>query len=165
MKNQQHSSVTNEHYTPKFIVEAARAAMGSIDLDPASCDIANTVVGAENYYTIDDDGLSKEWLGNVFLNPPGGRGSAKKWWAKLMKERWDKFIFVGFSIEILQTTQGLVCVQPYHYHLCFPSKRIAFLNENLEPQTSPTHANVIIGGGMTRDIFEKSFRHIGACKT
>ncbi len=69
----QHSSKSNEHYTPPEVCELARAALGGeIDLDPASCEQANTIVRARRYFTRRDDGLSLPWTGeNVFLNPPG----------------------------------------------------------------------------------------------
>ena len=48
MINQDSGSV--EYYTPAYIVEAAREAMGSIGLDPASCEKANQIVQAAVYY-------------------------------------------------------------------------------------------------------------------
>jgi len=64
------SNGNNEWYTPKEYIEAARSVMGSIDIDPASCDFANRIVQARNYYTVKEDGLSYPWHGNVWLNPP-----------------------------------------------------------------------------------------------
>lgn len=64
------NSGNNEWYTPKEIIDAAREVMGEIDLDPASSELANKTVRAEKFYTINSDGLTKEWHGRIWLNPP-----------------------------------------------------------------------------------------------
>ncbi|MBV8771497.1 MAG: hypothetical protein JO166_04065 [Deltaproteobacteria bacterium] len=46
---------------PPEIVKAVRRLMGGIDLDPASNEIAQEVVGAARYFTKDDDALPHEW--------------------------------------------------------------------------------------------------------
>ncbi len=74
--NALHSSQSNEHYTPVEIVDLAFCALGGIDLDPASCSTANRIVGARHYFTKEQNGLTREWHGRVFLNPPGGRCDA-----------------------------------------------------------------------------------------
>jgi len=60
-------------YTPKWLVDNIREILGSIDTDPMSCDVAQTIVKAQNYYTKENSGLDKEWYGNVFMNPPYSR--------------------------------------------------------------------------------------------
>lgn len=64
------NSHDEEWYTPSCYIESARKVMGSIDLDPASCATANKTVSANAFYTAEDDGLSQEWSGNVWLNAP-----------------------------------------------------------------------------------------------
>jgi ParB family chromosome partitioning protein len=59
-----------EWYTPQNIIEMARCVMGNIDLDPASCAIANDAVKADEFYDQESDGLLQNWRGNVWLNPP-----------------------------------------------------------------------------------------------
>ena len=56
-----------EWYTPSAYVEAAREAMGSIDLDPASCEQAQQTIQADKFYTATDDGLSQPCFGNAWL--------------------------------------------------------------------------------------------------
>jgi len=67
-----HSSETGEHYTPEDIIESARLTLGTIELDPASCEEANRVVKAERYFAREDNGYRREWAGRILLNPPGG---------------------------------------------------------------------------------------------
>ena len=59
-----------EWYTPAEIVEAARATMDSIDLDPTSCEAANENVKAKRFFAKDDDVLNQTWKERVWLNPP-----------------------------------------------------------------------------------------------
>jgi ParB family chromosome partitioning protein len=44
--------------------------MGGIDCDPASSTTANEIVKASTFYTKDDNGLTRPWRGNIWLNPP-----------------------------------------------------------------------------------------------
>lgn len=133
-----HSAAHVEHYTPKPIIEAARRTLGGISLDPASCPFANRVVRATEIFTETTDGLMQEWFGPLFLNPPGksksNPGGSSVWWKKLSVE-WSRgtassrpwsAIFVGFSLEILQTAQSHDVLQPLDFATCVPKKRLQF---------------------------------------
>lgn len=80
----------NEWYTPHRYIEAARTVMGSIDLDPASCEVANEIVRAKHYYIQEEDGLKQVWSGNIWLNPPYGKINNKStielWIKRLIRE-------------------------------------------------------------------------------
>jgi len=65
-----HGNNVIEWYTPEKYIEAARKAMTTIDLDPATSEVAQKTVRSATYYTAQDDGLAQAWAGNVFLNPP-----------------------------------------------------------------------------------------------
>lgn len=44
---------------------------GSIDLDPASSNNANQIIGANRFFTFEQNGLNQEWRAkNVYLYPP-----------------------------------------------------------------------------------------------
>ena len=67
-------SGNQEYYTDPKIIECARRVLGTIDLDPASNSLANATVNATTFFCKDDDGLSKDWIGNVFMNHPFSKG-------------------------------------------------------------------------------------------
>lgn len=194
-RNNRHTSETDCWFTPTNIIEAARATLDAIDLDPASTVVANQTVQAARFFDELDNGYITEWAGRVFLNPPGGRcdewgcrsekggrSAQKAWWFKLANEymtgRVESAIFLGFSIEILQTTQ----VEPEHganarelplpldFSLCFPSRRIGFIDETGLPIKGNTHASVIAflpprrdGGAQAAAVsrFSRAFAPIG----
>lgn len=116
-----------EWYSPSPFVEAARTVMGAIDLDPASHEEANLTVLATTFYDLTANGLVQPWFGRVFHNPPGGLVDA--FWKKFLaeRERVEQMVFVGYSLEQLQTFQTDNAVTPLDFALCFPKKRIAFV--------------------------------------
>lgn len=168
--NARHSSKSVEWYTPPEVVERARFALGGrIELDPASCELANRVVRAERFYSA--DGLAQDWTAaTVLLNPPGGkignRSQAGAFWARLVQDfeagRVGRAVFVAFSLEALQTSQtergifdtpGAV--------VCVPARRLAFVSPD-GAQKSPTHANAIVGLGIPPCAFAAAFRGLGS---
>jgi phage N-6-adenine-methyltransferase len=76
----------DEWYTSPEIVELAREVLGTIDLDPASCDFANKTVKAEKFYTEENSGLDKAWNGKVWCNPPYSAKLLKHFTAKFLQE-------------------------------------------------------------------------------
>jgi hypothetical protein len=68
---------TDEWLTPPEIIKA----LGPFDLDPCS-PVNRPWDTAKVHYTIQDNGLTKEWFGRVWLNPPYGREI--ELWMKLM---------------------------------------------------------------------------------
>lgn len=63
-------SGSDERYTPRWVLDAARLVLGTIDLDVASNAIAQHTVQALRYYAQADNGLIQPWAGRVWCNPP-----------------------------------------------------------------------------------------------
>lgn len=123
------SSNSDEHNTPSYLIEAAREVMGSIDLDPMSNELANETIRAETYYTKEDDGLGKEWFGNVWLNPPF---SLSKLAIPKLVNSYEQFK-VEQAVLLVKSdvsTQKYKLLYPYPF--CELNKRVKFesLNSN-----------------------------------
>jgi phage N-6-adenine-methyltransferase len=81
------SSKSDEYYTPSEYIDAAYRVMGVIDLDPATSEDAQEIVGATWYYSKEEDGLSKDWYGRVWLNPPFSKTSV---WVNKLEDQYKK---------------------------------------------------------------------------
>lgn len=171
--NIQHSSRTDLWYTPVDIIDKVKKVLGDIDLDPASDVIANRTINAKTIITEKEDALKVQWSsGTIFLNPPGGKIRNKSktslFWQRLMKHRsegnFTHGIFLAFSLEALQNTQGKGCPSIGEFILCIPKKRIAFCDPSGNPGKAPSHSNVIVyvpGSKDERGKFFEAFKDVG----
>lgn len=165
--NIMHSSRTDRWFTPIPIIERVKKVLGPIDLDPASEPLANERVGAGEYYT--EDGQNLKWFGTMFINPPGGKTGNQSntaiFWKKLMQSRnkIQHAIFLAFSLEALQTTQGKGVPSIGEFPFCVPARRIRF-DTPFGPSKAPSHSNVIVyvpGQRDTSDLFRQVFVELG----
>lgn len=158
-----YNSGNNEWYTPSEYIELARKVMGSIDLDPASSEKANAVVQAERYYTAEDDGLSQEWYGNVWLNPPYA--------SELIMKFVDKFASVAECKTINQAvilvnnateTEWFSKLAEIADAVCFPKGRVKFYAPDGKIG-APLQGQAILYFGAYADCFVDTFRAKGWC--
>jgi len=68
-----------EWLTPPEIIKA----LGEFDLDPCA-PVIRPWDTAKQHYTIEDDGLSKDWNGRIWCNPPYGKDAIR--WVKKLSE-------------------------------------------------------------------------------
>lgn len=115
----------NEWYTPAEYIESARSVMGSIDVDPASNDMAQEVVKAGTYYTAETNGLDKEWHGNVWLNPPYAADLVKQFAAKLKDER-ETYESAIVLVNNATETRWFLDIISVASAVCFPTGRVKF---------------------------------------
>lgn len=76
----------DDFYTPVGIIEAARSAMGDIDLDAASHWRANQKHKIKTYFHLSRSAHDNKWQGRVWLNPPYGNNAP--WFEDIIKY-WD----------------------------------------------------------------------------
>lgn len=156
-------SDSDEWYTPPLYIEAARRVMGGIDLDPASCALANTVVQADEIFTVNEDGLQKPWKGRVWLNPPYGN----------LKDKFVDHLLLDYSDGRVE--QAVLCLnahavdtvwfQPLWRHpVCLTHHRVRFFggqqNKDVDDQ-APTTGTAFVYVGLNEDAFAEEFSLFG----
>jgi len=128
----------DEYYTPKEIIEA----LGHFDLDPAT-PINPRWRTADVMYTKEDDGLSKEWFGRVFLNPPYSR--------PLIEQFMQKMAAHGNGIALVVPKMGTKMFRDVIFPSCTAmyilSERIKFYDVNWVQQKSPICQSMLIAFG------------------
>lgn len=153
------NSGNNEWYTPEPIIELARSAMGGITLDPASSEVANQTVQAENYFTVEDNGLEKEWFGNVWLNPPYSAELIGKFSEKLIAER-ENYEQAIMLVNNATETEWFNKVVSIASAVCFPKGRIRFYSPE-KVSNAPLQGQALLYIGNDVKSFVKQFASVG----
>jgi hypothetical protein len=169
------SNQTDQWFTPPEIIDRVRFTFRDfIYLDPCGSEESNKIVQAAKVIT--ERSIDIDWghAGNVFCNPPSGKYTGEKpdyrglsnpqaFFKKLNygfdNGQINKYIFLGYSIEQLQTLQTRTEI-PSDCLICIPSKRIRFVDQSGN-RNSPTHGNCIIYRGQQRGVFYRHFRDLG----
>lgn len=158
----QHNSGEHEWFTPAEYVNAARAVMGAIDLDPASSEAANVVVNAARFYDESDDGLTQAWKGRVWMNPPYASRLVGPFIDKLTAEYdggnvTEACVLVNNATE----TEAFQQLISFASALCFPKRRIRFWYPD-RPSFSPLQGQAIAYLGENVTTFLREFAVFGA---
>lgn len=151
----------NEWYTPQEHIERARTVLGGIDLDPATSELANQVVRAEKIFTAKDDGISREWHGRVWLNPPYAQ-PAIAYFADKMASEYES----GRVSAAIALTHNYTDTAWFHRlanacdAICFTRGRIAFESPSGE-KAAPTQGQSFFYFGDNHAAFRSAFGSVG----
>lgn len=137
---------TVEWLTPPAIVKK----LGEFDLDPCS-PVNPPFVHAKINYTIENNGLEKEWFGRVFMNPPYGK-NLHLWLEKLKNH--------GNGIAVIFARTETKCffenVWDSADALLFVKGRIRFYNVSGEQGGTPGSPSVFVAYGKENAIALKN---------
>lgn len=156
------NSGNNEWYTPETFINSARDVMGSIDLDPASSHSANKIIKAKKIFTADDNGLDKEWHGNVWMNPPYAQ-SLMAQFSEAISSKYESNEIDQACVLVNNATEtawfqrmAKTCSS-----ICFLLGRIKYLNEDGVPEKTPLQGQAILYFGLSSKRFHDVFRKFG----
>lgn len=147
----------DEWYTPAPIIAAARRLLGGIDLDPASCPAAQTVVQATTYYGKADDGLAHPWQGRVWLNPPYSR--IDDFAANVIAEHDAGHIVAALLLTNNATDATWFCALAERYPLLFTRGRVRFWHP-AKAGEAPRYGQAVFGIGIDRAVLASAFAAI-----
>jgi phage N-6-adenine-methyltransferase len=150
-----------ERYTPAQYIEAARQVLGEIDLDPASSAMAQKTVKAKKYYTAKTDGLSHEWRGRVWLNPPYHRDLMPAFVNKMISEFGSGRVTAAIMLTNNCTdTDWFVAAHGSCSAICFTRGRVKFMEPN-GVQMAPTQGQAFFYYGNDVAGFASVFSRFG----
>lgn len=128
-----HSGKTNTWLTPKWIIDA----LGHFDLDPCGYPGHHT---AERLICAPNDGLSQQWQGRIWLNPPYGKNTGK-WLSKLAHHR------NGIALVFARTDTKWLQPILYLHPVFFIEGRIKFLKPDGSEATNAGAPSILIPFG------------------
>jgi ParB family chromosome partitioning protein len=152
----------DEWYTPAEHIELARSVLNGIDLDPASSAAAQETVRATKFFTRKDDGLKREWHGNVWLNPPYSQPLMAQFISKLIGE-----YRAGRMTAAILLTNNYTDTVWFHEAasactaICFTRGRLNFIDSTGSRRMQPIQGQTFLYFGKDLEAFAEQFRTVG----
>jgi hypothetical protein len=150
--NTSHEKTTGsaEWYTPSWIFEALKIPF---DLDP--CSPKTPLHWQPSRYRYTDNGLTREWYGVVWCNPPYGR-ETKKWLAKLASHG------EGMALVFSRTdTDWFQSAVKAGATILLLKKRVKFVNAEGQESGSPGSGSCLIAFGERCKSRLKELKNLG----
>lgn len=152
-----------EWYTPDYIINAAKNTMGSIDCDPASTALAQNHIKAKVYYDKLTNGIDKNWIGNVWLNPPYFTGNKKNPGINAFADKLLREIANGHTTQAIFLAQAKTDTKWFQSltsanAVLFTKKRIRFVDANRNKGGSPGYGSVFFYFGNNIKQFKEEFK-------
>jgi hypothetical protein len=132
---QPHEGLTNDWWTPRWIVEP----LGAFDLDPCA-GVGQTPL-AHAVYVPPQDGLALPWHGRVWCNPPYGPNVHA--WADRMATHGRGILLIFARVE----TKAWRDIWGKSSGILFPSRRITFEKPDGTKAKSGTAPSALIAYG------------------
>lgn len=153
------SSDSEEWYTPADIVERVIQVLTGIDLDPCSNSQEAPNVPAALHFSKAEDGLTREWNGKVWMNPPYGR-SIGQWIGKLVSEYEAGRVTEAIALVPARTdTAWFAALRDFPR--CFVQGRITFLKPDGSKADPAPFPSALVYLGPDIDQFAKVFADLG----
>lgn len=153
--------------TPPAWIQRCRQVMGGIELDPASCLIANdATVGAARFFDREDNALLQSWeCETLFLNPPYSNKKVKgeerllQQFASKFHNEWEAGV-IGQAIVLVNNTTETKAFELFSQCAtahAYPRSRIQFVTVEGRSNKSNTRAQTFFYYGRRWKRFRKIF--------
>ena len=135
-----------EWYTPSLYMDAVRAVLGSIDLDPSSCAVANETVQAKRFITREQDALSMSWpaVSTLYCNPPYSAGVIGRFIERILEHHaaggFETGIVLINNVSDTKYWQRLASASSLY---CMTDHRISFVNQQGEQLRQNTRGQTL----------------------
>lgn len=152
----------DESYTPAKYLDLAREVLGEIDLDPASCEVAQKTVRAKRWFSKQQNGLGRPWTAKaVWLNSPYSFPAVGDFQAKFVGDHAARYFASGLTLVNNATETAWFQQLLKHFPVCFPDHRISFVNAQGVEMTQNRQAQAFFYAGPKLPLFRRTFGQIG----
>ena len=153
----------NAWFTPPEYIQKVREVLGSIELDPFSCEKANETVGANTIFTEGNSALDKEWVANtVFCNPPYSGGLVAPATAKYVQQWQDRNFKAGIVlVNNCTDTAWFDLLWKNAQAVCFTRGRISFESYDGKKISGNTRGQTLFYFGDDVIRFREIFGEVG----